>query len=200
MIVTLALKTCSTLLCAAGTPKRKMRTSSSRRWCSLCSASSCHCCCTSAGDGSSDCVAGKNSSRGDNWSNAKNELTMDCSRLLEIQLGMTGLYHGDRYDTRFVYLPEAFNHLWHPTMCSSYFSLVLPSVQAGWLPSVTITPSSSQRMEFCYLRTAFVRHQNSNYNEFCVSGSECGRCAACTEDRHKYLSVCTRGHTESTSV
>jgi len=37
--------------------------------CSLCSASSCHRCCTSAGDGSSGC-AGKNSSRGDNRSNA----------------------------------------------------------------------------------------------------------------------------------
>jgi len=29
-------------------------------------------------------------------------MTMDCSLLLEIQLGTTGLYHGDRYDTRFV--------------------------------------------------------------------------------------------------
>jgi len=27
---------------------------------------------------------------------------MDCFRLLEIQRGTTGLYHGGRYDTRFV--------------------------------------------------------------------------------------------------
>ena len=39
---------------------------------------------------------------------------MGCSRLLEIQRGTTGLYHGDGYDTRFVsgcsfvYLLEAF--------------------------------------------------------------------------------------------
>ena len=52
---------------------------------------------------------------------------MDCSRLLEIQRGTTGLYHGDRYDTRFVSrfsfvcLLETFNHLLrgHPNMCSS---------------------------------------------------------------------------------
>lgn len=45
---------------------------------------------------------------------------MDCSRLLEIQRGTTGLYHGDRYGTRtsalyqdfrFVYLLETFHHL-----------------------------------------------------------------------------------------
>ena len=90
----LALKTCSTLLCVMGTAKRKMQMSSSRRWCSLCSESPCHCCCTSVGDGSSDCV-GKNSSRGDNWSNVRSRMTMGCSRLLEIQLGTTGLYHGD---------------------------------------------------------------------------------------------------------
>jgi len=53
---------------------------------------------------------------------------MDCSRLLEIQLGMTGLYHSDRYDMRFVsgfsfvYLLEAFNQ-GHPTICSSLFLL-----------------------------------------------------------------------------
>jgi len=45
---------------------------------------------------------------------------MGCSRLLEIQLGTTGLYHGDRYDTRFVsgfsfvYLLEVFNDLLAP--------------------------------------------------------------------------------------
>ncbi len=64
---------------------------------------------------------------------------MDCSRLLEIQRGTTGLYHGDRYGTRtsalyqnlrFVYLLETFNHFDEgiPPCVQVYFSLGASSV------------------------------------------------------------------------
>ena len=146
MIVILALKTCSTLLCAVGTAKRKTRTSSSRRWCSLCSASSSHCCCTSVVDGSNGCV-GKNSSGGDNWSNARNRMTMDCSaswRSGEGRLGCTTVIVMTRalyQDFRFVYLLEAFNHLLAPHHVFKFISpCCFPQWQADWPLSAAVTP------------------------------------------------------------
>ena len=64
-------------------------------------------------------------------------------RLLEIQRGTTGLYHGGRYDTRFV---------------SGFFlgtSLTVASRMA------TLGSSNHQRMEFRYVRAAIVGHQSS---------------------------------------
>jgi len=82
-------------------------------------------------------------------------------------------------DFSFVYLLEAFNRLLASHHVFKFiFPWCFPQWQAVWPPSATITPSSSQKMEFRCLRTASVRHQNSNYNEFCASGSERGRGAA----------------------